>query len=482
MRAQDVAASAVAMHHKANREFMADDSFAMAKGFELRYEAMRNGDDGLNASLYDEEDEVAGKKEGTKDIISLIDDDDDDDHDWRGHPNHMSQQSLSSSTYPFGESSQPSASNHDYDYLLHIESMIMSAGAASQSSSVVSTQVSCEELSQMSTNSVASNSSTGMSNARKLFLASISRVTNTSSTPPVDSRKGLVDISMRYSDWEVVLLVDVRERDYHSIQTRMVEKGVICEVRQLPVGDFLWVARKKAGTPAVYLASSDSESGSDSGSDSEGEGLPSSSSVRPVSGASATLLLMENAKAKQKKGGASKRKKAGASDTDDCREIVLDCIAERKTNVDLSSSIMDGRYIEQKRRLIRSGLRSKLYVVEGISMADHPKCTAVRTAVAETSTSYDMRVLRTRNLDHTISILQALYFQAAERFKAGKCFYSQIPKPGIFSSVCSGGEAAVTDMYLSWTHFKNLTAKKSASTVGELFGGPSIFSTPFISI
>ena len=33
------------------------------------------------------------------------------------------------------------------------------------------------------------------------------------------------------------------------------------------------------------------------------------------------------------------------------REIVLDIVAERKTNVDLSSSIKDGRYVEQKLRL-----------------------------------------------------------------------------------------------------------------------------------
>lgn len=444
---------------------MEADSFELAREIELRYDILKSTSEGLNSSLYSKDSACVG---GGNKVITLSDEDrvsSDGCAQLYSASQSSSAAAASSSVYARGEDGD--------DYLLRIEAMITRQPSSSQMSS---SQYATDELSQLSVASGRSDSSTGMSNARKLFLTQSNRLCP-ESLNPVITMKGLVDIEKRYSDWEVVLLIDVRERDYHSIQTRMMEKGVVCEIRQLPVGDFLWIARKKAGTSAVYAASSDSEteSGSDSESDSGSvQSLPTR--TQHMSGASATVLMMGNARAKKKP--ASKRKKTDAlTGTGECREIILDCIAERKTNADLSSSIMDGRYVEQKRRLIRSGLRCKLYVVECISMADHPKCTGVRTAVAETSTSYDMRVVRTRNLDHTINVLQAIYFQSVERFKQGSCYYTRTQKGssgGIFSSITAAKDECLTDLYLSWTHFKTLTAKKSAATVGELFGIQSV--------
>ena len=44
--------------------------------------------------------------------------------------------------------------------------------------------------------------------------------------------------------------------------------------------------------------------------------------------------------------------------------VILDCIVERKTVADLASSISDGRYREQKQRLMTCGVRSKSYIIE----------------------------------------------------------------------------------------------------------------------
>jgi hypothetical protein len=48
--------------------------------------------------------------------------------------------------------------------------------------------------------------------------------------------------------------------------------------------------------------------------------------------------------------------------------LVLDCIVERKTVNDLASSIVDGRYEEQKGRLKGCGIFNCVYLVEGASL------------------------------------------------------------------------------------------------------------------
>ena len=51
------------------------------------------------------------------------------------------------------------------------------------------------------------------------------------------------------SEWEVVLLLDHREvrtrTDRHYIQQKLIERGVNCEVRQLSLGDILWIVRPR---------------------------------------------------------------------------------------------------------------------------------------------------------------------------------------------------------------------------------------------
>lgn len=48
--------------------------------------------------------------------------------------------------------------------------------------------------------------------------------------------------------------------------------------------------------------------------------------------------------------------------------LVLDCVVERKTVNDLASSIVDGRYEEQKCRLQDCGVANCVYLVEGASL------------------------------------------------------------------------------------------------------------------
>ena len=61
--------------------------------------------------------------------------------------------------------------------------------------------------------------------------------------------------------------------------------------------------------------------------------------------------------AKDRRGGSSRQ-----------RELVLPFVVERKRMDDLRSSIMDGRYKEQKQRLSRCGLPRKLYLIENTAV------------------------------------------------------------------------------------------------------------------
>jgi len=46
-----------------------------------------------------------------------------------------------------------------------------------------------------------------------------------------------------YTNWRVILLVDQRERNKDDVQSKLLQCGVKCEIRTLPIGDMLWIAR-----------------------------------------------------------------------------------------------------------------------------------------------------------------------------------------------------------------------------------------------
>lgn len=123
-------------------------------------------------------------------------------------------------------------------------------------------------------------------------------------------------LSLPAGTFELVLLVDTREQSSGveqglrktAIITELSKRGVQAEMRALPVGDFAWIARKK----------------------------------QPI-----------------------------ITSTDKSPELLMDVVIERKRADDLASSIVDGRFKEQKHRLLRSGVRKPTYLVEGLVRADY---------------------------------------------------------------------------------------------------------------
>ncbi|OTF71603.1 ERCC4-like protein, partial [Euroglyphus maynei] len=116
--------------------------------------------------------------------------------------------------------------------------------------------------------------------------------------------------------YEIILCIDTRERysDRQGTQNRtafpvaLQQKGIPIEIRTLPLGDFVWIAREK---------------------------------IKPSS--EATNVQQQNQVR---------------------RELVLDYIIERKRIDDLASSIKGHRWHEQKFRLRNSGIRNPMYLIE----------------------------------------------------------------------------------------------------------------------
>ena len=89
-------------------------------------------------------------------------------------------------------------------------------------------------------------------------------------------------------------------------------------------------------------------------------------------------------------------------------EVILDWIVERKRLDDLWNSIKDGRFLEQKFRMHKSGVKNVIYVIEDFAMkseATQNYYDPVMSAISSTQVVNGYFVKRTRNLDDTIRYL-----------------------------------------------------------------------------
>lgn len=90
-------------------------------------------------------------------------------------------------------------------------------------------------------------------------------------------------------------------------------------------------------------------------------------------------------------------------------EAVLDFILERKRLDDLSSSIIDGRFHEQKTRLRRCGIKNVFYLIEEITSSDVSNMSeAIQTAISMSLTVSNFHIERTKDADDTIKVLVGL--------------------------------------------------------------------------
>jgi crossover junction endonuclease MUS81 len=171
-------------------------------------------------------------------------------------------------------------------------------------------------------------------------------------------------ITVTPSAFTVQLVLDVREirakqdRDYMAIE--LAKKGVKPIMRSLALGDALWVAKCK-----------------------DPNFLPS----------------------------------IGAEGD----EIVLDYIVERKRLDDLVASIKDGRFLEQKFRLKKSGVKNVIYIIEEIAMSSESFDRyeeAVESAIASSQVVNGYFVKKTQKMDDTICYLTRMTLLLKELYES----------------------------------------------------------------
>lgn len=102
------------------------------------------------------------------------------------------------------------------------------------------------------------------------------------------------------------------------------------------------------------------------------------------------------------------------------KEVVLNYVCERKRLDDLAMSIKDGRFMEQKNRLRKSGIRNVYYIVEEGGLGDVDRIMEMKKAI-ETSISMVMTVSnlflqRFRKTDDTIEWLVTMTEILKERY------------------------------------------------------------------
>lgn len=91
------------------------------------------------------------------------------------------------------------------------------------------------------------------------------------------------------------------------------------------------------------------------------------------------------------------------------KEVVLDFILERKRLDDLCSSIMDGRFAEQKSRLQKTGITNIHYLIEEQAGTDLSRSQeAMRTAISLAIVGSKFHVVRCKDSDHTARFLKTL--------------------------------------------------------------------------
>ncbi|KAL2635846.1 hypothetical protein R1flu_007325 [Riccia fluitans] len=97
-------------------------------------------------------------------------------------------------------------------------------------------------------------------------------------------------------------------------------------------------------------------------------------------------------------------------------EYVLDFVIERKAVDDLWSSIKDHRYKNQKLRLLKSGLKRLIYLVEGdVNMID--STGSCKTAIFSTEIADGFHVLRTTDTTDTLKQYGNLTFAIKNRYQ-----------------------------------------------------------------
>lgn len=236
--------------------------------------------------------------------------------------------------------------------------------------------------------------------------------------------------------YEIILCVDSRERiqtnfcqeNRAAFASALQKQDIKLEVRTLPLGDFVWIAREK-------LQNNNNQ-----------EDMVRFSSIISDSSCSNSSSTQKN---------------------DIRKELVLDYIIERKRIDDLASSIKDRRWIEQKNRLKNCGLRRPTYLIEYCGKQSRRqefgglKPETLEQAMANCQIDgFDVK--RTDNFEETIRYLTFMTRWLIKHYQ-NRTLMSAQNKQQLFNTVPADYR------YISFNEFAYNSTKLATFTTREMF-------------
>ncbi|XP_071159213.1 crossover junction endonuclease MUS81-like isoform X2 [Mytilus edulis] len=240
-------------------------------------------------------------------------------------------------------------------------------------------------------------------------IKSISSVSSTYSLPRPD-------FSLRPGQFEIVLCIDNREfygggkKGSKNLLPDLMKNGINCDLRELQVGDLLWLAREKPEYSQNFMPDH-----------------------KP-------------------------------------KELVLDYIVERKRMDDLVHSCTDGRLKDQKFRLKHCGLRCPIFLVEDHGSMQHfsiPEST-IKQTMTNLTVIDGFQLKRTKGSKETVAYLTVMtrHLQRLYRNKTlHACSVDEIQEYNKIFDINDSEQKLIT-----FEHFNVGSVKSKILTVQEMFG------------
>lgn len=165
---------------------------------------------------------------------------------------------------------------------------------------------------------------------------------------------------------------------------------------------------------------------------------------------------------------------------------MLNVIVERKEVHDLSGSIIDRRYFEQKTRLGACGLTHVIYLVEGSLTQQQTtvRASGLQTAMCRTQVQNRFFVQLCRSADESVAFLAGVHARLLAKFPRHACRNHELQSQGESSSLRvspflasiqpPGAATRAFDALMcrpvqSFTVFNAQFRKKSQFSVGEMY-------------
>eukprot|EP00371_Babesia_bovis_P000785 XP_001609432.1 hypothetical protein [Babesia bovis T2Bo] len=290
------------------------------------------------------------------------------------------------------------------------------------------------------------------------------------STPPklVPQREPVFDLDAALNEYELLTVVDNRE--IHDAagryQRRLVElytgndKQLV--FRQLPLGDVIWLLKRK--TDAGNISTQECST-------------PKTPRARKPKRRNTQSLAGDYEYNDRSDGNASKSASRGRKKCDTADDLagayVLEWVVERKTTADLAASINDGRYYDQKIRMLRlTGFKHVCYIFEDMeigsavsrvsAMSGRVSKASITSARIHTQMVTGFNVLRTTGMPHTAASIAFMHMHI------GKVLQGRIRQANLTSA--EELHSMLGKRYMTLAEWEVRNRKQNQMTYKELFG------------